>query len=192
MEDQNTGAAHISSNSMTLLYSKCNTPFDFQESEARSRVSDDLVREALREGSRVIVRAEVTPVGTPRLGASRISTPRIGTPSMGTPLGTPFSGTPTARRKNLAQCQMRVLPAEELLGKEEVTKVEMATYVELEPDQRNLSLFHLVKSLLGCTRVAQGKHSRESGRESTSQVPQLTSVVIQEQMDWGTTLELTS
>merc|ERR1712004_933995 len=60
----------------------------FRESEARSRVSDDLVREALREGSRVIVRAEVTPVGTPRLGASRISTPRIGTP---TPLGT---GTP--------------------------------------------------------------------------------------------------
>ena len=153
---------------MTLLYSKRNTPFDFQESEARSRVSDDLVREALREGSRVIVRAEVTPVGTPRLGASRISTPRIGTPSMGTPLGTPFSGTPIARRKNLAQ--MRVLPAEELMGKEEVTKVEMATYVELEPDQRNLSLFHLVKSLLGCTRVAQGKHTRESGRESTSQV----------------------
>ena len=167
MEDQNTGAAHISSNSMTLLYSKCKTLFDFQESEARSRVSDDLVREALREGSRVIVRAEVTPVGTPRLGTSRISTPRIGTPSMGTPLGTPFSGTPTARRKNLAQCQMRVLPAEELLGKEEVTKVEMATYVELEPDQRNLSLFHLVKSLLGCTRVAQGKHARKSGREST-------------------------
>ena len=174
MEDRNTGAAHISSNSMTLLNSKCNTPFDFQESEARSRVSDDLVREALREGSRVIVRAEVTPVGTPRLGASRISTPRIGTPSMGTPLGTPpFSGTPNARRKNLAQCQMRVLPAEELLGKEEVTKVEMATYVELEPDQRNLSLFHLVKSLLGCTRVAQSKHTGESGRESTSQVPSL-------------------
>ena len=184
MEDRNTGAAHISSNSMTLLYSKCNTPFDFQESEARSRVSDDLVREALREGSRVIVRAEVTPVGTPRLGASRISTPRIGTP---TPLGTgtPFSGTPTARRKNLAQCQMRVLPAEELLGKEEVTKVEMATYVELEPDKRNLSLFHLVKSLLGCTRVAQGKHSRKSGRESTSQVSQLTSIWIQKQMGWG-------
>ena len=177
---------------MTLLYSKCNTPFDFQESEARSRVSDDLVREALREGSRVIVRAEVTPVGTPRLGASRISTPRIGTPSMGTPLGTPFSGTPTARRKNLAQCQMRVLPAEELLGKEEVNKVEMATYVELEPDQRNLSLFHLVKSLLGCTRVAQGKHTRESGRESTSQVPQLTTIWIQEQMGWGTRLDLTS
>ena len=178
---------------MTLFYSKCNTPFDFQESEARSRVSDDLVREALREGSRVILRAEVTPVGTPRLGASRISTPRIGTPSMGTPLGTgtPFSGTPTARRKNLAQCQMRVLPAEEL-GKEEVTKVEMATYVELEPDQRNLSLFHLVKSLLGCTRVAQGKHTRESGRESTSQVPQLTSIWIQEQMSWGTTLDLIS
>ena len=171
MEDRNTGAAHISSNSMTLLNSKCNTPFDFQESEARSRVSDDLVREALREGSRVIVRAEVTPVGTPRLGASRISTPRIGTP---TPLGTgtPFSGTPTARRKNLAQCQMRVLPGEELeLGKEEVTKVEMATYVELEPDQRNLSLFHMVKSLLGCTRVAQGKHTRESGRESTNDQP---------------------
>ena len=191
MEDQNTGAAHISSNSMTLLYSKSNTPFDFQESEARSRVSDDLVREALREGSRVVVRAEVTPVGTPRLGASRISTPRIGTPSMGTPLGTPFSGTPTARRKNLAQCQMRVLPAEEL-GKEEVTKVEMATYVELEPDQRNLSLFHLVKSLLGCTRVAQGKHTRESGRESTSQVSQLTPIWIQEQMGWGTRLDLTS
>ena len=158
---------------------------DFQESEARSRVNDDLVREALREGSRVIVRAEVTPVGTPRLGASRISTPRIGTPSMGTPLGTPFSGTPTARRKNLAQCQMRVLPAEELLGKEEMTKVEMATYVELEPDQRNLSLFHLVKSLLGCTRVAQGKHSRESGRASTSQISQLTSIWIQKQMGWG-------
>ena len=156
-------------------------------------MSDDLVREALREGSRVIVRAEVTPVGTPRLGASRISTPRIGTPSMGTPLGTgtPFSGTPTAQRKNMAQCQMRVLPAEEL-KKEEVTKVAMATYVELEPDQRNLSLFHLVKSLLGCTRVAQGKHTRESGRESTSQVPQLASIWIQEQMGWGTTLELTS
>ena len=190
--DDHTVEAHISSNSMTLLYSKSNTPFDFQESEARSRVSDDLVREALREGSRVIVRAEVTPVGTPRLGASRISTPRIGTPSMGTPLGTPFSGTPTARRKNLAQCQMRVLPAEELLGKEEVNKVEMATYVELEPDQRNLSLFHLVKSLLGCTRVAQGKHTRESGRESTSQVPQLKSIRIQERMGWGTRLDLTS
>ena len=172
---------------MTLLYSNTTLQhFDFQESEAHSRVSDDLVREALREGSRVIVRAEVTPVGTPRLGASRISTPRIGTPSMGTPLGTPFSGTPTARRKNLAQCQMRVLPGEELeLGKEEVTKVEMATYVELEPDQRNLSLFHLVKSLLGCTRVAQGKHSRKSGRESTSQVSQLTSIWIQKQMGWG-------
>ena len=91
---------------MTLFYSKCNTPFDFQESEARSRVSDDLVREALREGSRVILRAEVTPVGTPRLGASRIGTPRIETLSIGTLLGTgtPFSGTPTARRKNLAQC----------------------------------------------------------------------------------------
>ena len=122
-------------------------------------MSDELVREALREGTRVIVRAEVTPVGTPRIGtSSRIGTPRIGTPVIGTPL----AGTPTSRRKNLTQCQLRVLPSEE----EEVridTKAEMSTYVELEPEQRQLSLFHLVKSLLGCTRVAQGKHIRESG-----------------------------
>ena len=132
-------------------------------------MSDELVREALREGTRVIVRAEVTPVGTPRLGTSRMATPRIGTPVIGAPiigtpvLGTPFSGTPTSRRKNLTQCQLRVLPSEE---EEEVridTKAEMSTYVELEPEQRQLSLFHLVKSLLGCTRVAQGKHIRESG-----------------------------
>ena len=123
------------------------------------------MREALREGTRVIVRAEVTPVGTPRIGtSSRIGTPRIGTPVVGTPvIGTPFMGTPTSRRKNLTQCQLRVLPSEE---EEEVridTKAEMSTYVELEPEQRQLSLFHLVKSLLGCTRVAQGKHIRESG-----------------------------
>ena len=136
-------------------------------------MSDELVREALREGTRVIVRAEVTPAGTPRIGtSSRIGTPRMGTPVVGTPiigtpvLGTPFSGTPTSRRKNLAQCQLRALPQEE---EEEAEvrierKVELSTYVELEPEQRHLSLFHLVKSLLGCTRVAQGKHIRESGR----------------------------
>ena len=142
-----------------------------QESEARFRVSDELVREALREGTRVIVRAEVTPVGTPRIGtSSRIGTSRIGTPVVGTPvIGTPFSGTPTSRRKNLGQCQLRVLPPEEEEEEEaeEVRierKVELSTYVELEPEQRHLSLFHLVKSLLGCTRVAQGKHIRESGR----------------------------
>ena len=128
-------------------------------------MSDELVREALREGTRVIVRAEVTPVGTPRIGnSSRIGTPRLGTPV----IGTPFTGTPTSRRKNLAQCQLRVLPPEE---EEEAEvrverKVELSTYVELEPEQRHLSLFHLVKSLLGCTRVAHGKHIMESGRAS--------------------------
>ena len=131
-------------------------------------MSDELVREALREGTRVIVRAEVTPVGTPRIGtSSRIGTSRIGTPVVGTPvIGTPFSGTPTSRRKNLAQCQLRVLPPEEEEeGEVRIErKAELSTYVELEPEQRHLSLFHLVKSLLGCTRVAQGKHTRESGR----------------------------
>ena len=129
-------------------------------------MSDELVREALREGTRVIVRAEVTPVGTPRIGtSSRIGTPRIGTPIIGTPLmGTPLAGTPTSRRKNLAQCQLRVLPLEEEGEELRIErKVELSTYVELEPEQRHLSLFHLVKSLLGCTRVAQGKHVRESG-----------------------------
>lgn len=134
-------------------------------------MSDELVREALREGTRVIVRAEVTPVGTPRIGtSSRIGTPRLGTPVVGTPvIGTPFTGTPTSRRKNLAQCQLRVLPPEEEEEEAEVRverKVELSTYVELEPEQRHLSLFHLVKSLLGCTRVAHGKHIRESGRAS--------------------------
>ena len=140
-------------------------------------MSDELVREALREGTRVIVRAEVTPAGTPRIGtSSRIGTPRMGTPVVGTPiigtpvLGTPFSGTPTSRRKNLAQCQLRALPQEE---EEEAEvrierKVELSTYVELEPEQRHLSLFHLVKSLLGCTRVAQGKHIRESGKHHSN------------------------
>ena len=126
------------------------------------------MREALREGTRVIVRAEVTPVGTPRIGtSSRIGTPRMGTPVIGTPvIGTPLAGTPTPRRKNLAQCQLRVLPPEETEEETELRierKVELSTYVELEPEQRHLSLFHLVKSLLGCTRVAQGKHVRESG-----------------------------
>ena len=135
-------------------------------------MSDELVREALREGTRVIVRAEVTPVGTPRIGtSSRIGTPRLGTPVVGTPvIGASFTGTPTSRRKNLAQCQLRVLPPEEEEEEEaEVRverKVELSTYVELEPEQRHLSLFHLVKSLLGCTRVAHGKHIRESGRAS--------------------------
>ena len=129
------------------------------------------MREALREGTRVIVRAEVTPVGTPRIGtSSRMGTSRIGTPVGGTPvIGTPFLGTPTSRRKNLGQCQLRVLPSEEEEAAEEVRierKVELSTYVELEPEQRQLSLFHLVKSLLGCTRVAQGKHIRESGSRS--------------------------
>ena len=126
------------------------------------------MREALREGTRVIVRAEVTPVGTPRIGnSSRIGTPRLGTPV----IGTPFTGTPTSRRKNLAQCQLRVLPPEEEEEEAEVRverKVELSTYVELEPEQRHLSLFHLVKSLLGCTRVAQGKHVRESGSSETN------------------------
>ena len=44
------------------------------------------MREALREGTRVIVRAEVTPVGTPRIGtSSRMGTSRIGTPVGGHP-----------------------------------------------------------------------------------------------------------
>ena len=135
-------------------------------------MSDELVREALREGTRVIVRAEVTPVGTPRIGtSSRIGTPRLVTPVVGTPvIGASFTGTPTSRRKNLAQCQLRVLPPEE---EDEADmrierKVELSTYVELEPEQRHLSLFHLVKSLLGCTRVAQGKHVRESGSSETN------------------------
>ena len=126
------------------------------------------MREALREGTRVIVRAEVTPVGTPRIGnSSRIGTPRLGTPV----IGTPFTGTPTSRRKNMTQCQLRVLPPEEEEEEAEVRverKVELSTYVELEPEQRHLSLFHLVKSLLGCTRVAQGKHVRESGSSETN------------------------
>ena len=129
-------------------------------------MSDELVREALREGTRVIVRAEVTPVGTPRIGtSSRIGTPRLGTPVVGTPvIGASFTGTPTSRRKNLAQCQLRVLPPEEEEADMRIErKVELSTYVELEPEQRHLSLFHLVKSLLGCTRVAQGKHLRDSG-----------------------------
>ena len=134
-------------------------------------MSDELVREALREGTRVIVRAEVTPVGTPRIGtSSRIGTPRRGTPVLGTPvIGTPYAGTPTSRRKNLAQCQLRALPPEEEEADMRIErKVELSTYVELEPEQRHLSLFHLVKSLLGCTRVAQGKHVRESGSSETN------------------------